>query len=167
MTVGRITPGIPAIVHLCGGIAQRRRFWLTAGSSGVRAVDQMDNGATYLQLLVTPGFDLAASVCFTDPFRVSNFLTGRDLVMVSASGTPDFHHTPEIGVQLKISQRQLGRLFKQYLGKSPVLYYRDLRLSDADAFQPRLSGAVRNAADAGPGRGQATLQDACLSVRRS
>ena len=79
MTVGRITPGIPAIVHLCGGIAQRRRFWLTAGSSGVRAVDQMDNGATYLQLLVTPGFDLAASVCFTDPFRVSNFLTGRNL----------------------------------------------------------------------------------------
>ncbi len=38
---------------------------------------------------------------------------------------------PEIAARLDISQRQLGRLFRQYVHKSPVEYYRDIRLDRA------------------------------------
>ncbi len=38
---------------------------------------------------------------------------------------------PNICAQLKVSQRHLGRLFKQYVRKSPVLYFRDIRLDRA------------------------------------
>jgi len=38
---------------------------------------------------------------------------------------------PDICRQLNLSQRHLGRLFKQYVGKSPVLYFRDIRLDRA------------------------------------
>ncbi|KIC41136.1 AraC family transcriptional regulator [Ruegeria sp. ANG-R] len=38
---------------------------------------------------------------------------------------------PEISARLKISQRQLSRLFQQYVQKSPVEYYRDIRLDRA------------------------------------
>ncbi|MEP1330479.1 GlxA family transcriptional regulator [Pseudophaeobacter sp.] len=38
---------------------------------------------------------------------------------------------PEISQNLGVSQRQLGRLFQQYAQKSPVAYYRDIRLDRA------------------------------------
>ncbi|MEM7258822.1 MAG: GlxA family transcriptional regulator [Pseudomonadota bacterium] len=38
---------------------------------------------------------------------------------------------PQICQALEISQRQLARLFKTYVNKSPVLYYRDIRLDRA------------------------------------
>ncbi|WP_170411765.1 GlxA family transcriptional regulator [Ruegeria arenilitoris] len=38
---------------------------------------------------------------------------------------------PAISQQLGVSQRQLGRLFRQYVQKSPVEYYRDIRLDRA------------------------------------
>ena len=38
---------------------------------------------------------------------------------------------PEISARLKISQRQLSRLFQQYVRKSPIEYYRDIRLDRA------------------------------------
>ncbi len=38
---------------------------------------------------------------------------------------------PEIADQLELSQRQLSRLFRQYVRKSPVEYYRDIRLDRA------------------------------------
>lgn len=38
---------------------------------------------------------------------------------------------PEISARTGISQRQLDRLFRRYLGKSPGLYYRDIRLDRA------------------------------------
>ncbi|MGR3712307.1 MAG: GlxA family transcriptional regulator [Shimia sp.] len=38
---------------------------------------------------------------------------------------------PKIAEQLNVSQRHLGRLFKAYVGKTPVLYYRDIRLDRA------------------------------------
>lgn len=38
---------------------------------------------------------------------------------------------PEICDNLSVSQRQLSRLFGQYVGKTPVLYYRDIRLDRA------------------------------------
>ncbi|MEX0337584.1 MAG: GlxA family transcriptional regulator [Arenibacterium sp.] len=38
---------------------------------------------------------------------------------------------PEICDALQVSQRHLSRLFKQYVGKTPVLYYRDIRLDRA------------------------------------
>ncbi|MEM7320058.1 MAG: helix-turn-helix domain-containing protein, partial [Pseudomonadota bacterium] len=38
---------------------------------------------------------------------------------------------PEICVALDMSQRQLSRLFATYVGKTPVLYYRDIRLDRA------------------------------------
>ena len=38
---------------------------------------------------------------------------------------------PDICAQLNISQRHLGRLFKQYVRKTPVLYFRDIRLDRA------------------------------------
>ncbi len=38
---------------------------------------------------------------------------------------------PDIAASLDISQRQLSRLFRQYVQKSPVEYYRDIRLDRA------------------------------------
>jgi AraC family carnitine catabolism transcriptional activator len=38
---------------------------------------------------------------------------------------------PGISKQLAVSQRQLNRLFKTYVNKSPVVYYRDIRLDRA------------------------------------
>ncbi|MBN9273381.1 MAG: helix-turn-helix domain-containing protein, partial [Mesorhizobium sp.] len=38
---------------------------------------------------------------------------------------------PELCRKVDISQRQLDRLFKQYVGKPPALYYRDIRLDRA------------------------------------
>ncbi len=38
---------------------------------------------------------------------------------------------PEIAKALKVSQRQLSRLFRQYVNKTPVEYYRDIRLDRA------------------------------------
>lgn len=38
---------------------------------------------------------------------------------------------PDISKRLQVSQRQLGRLFRQYVHKSPVEYYRDIRLDRA------------------------------------
>ncbi|MFK7939979.1 MAG: GlxA family transcriptional regulator [Roseovarius sp.] len=38
---------------------------------------------------------------------------------------------PEISERVKVSQRQLGRLFKHYVQKSPIEYYRDIRLDRA------------------------------------
>ena len=38
---------------------------------------------------------------------------------------------PEIARKLGVSQRQLGRLFNHYVHKSPVAYYRDIRLDRA------------------------------------
>jgi len=32
---------------------------------------------------------------------------------------------------MKMSQRQLDRLFQRYVGRSPVIYYRDIRLDRA------------------------------------
>lgn len=37
----------------------------------------------------------------------------------------------EICAQMKMSQRQLDRLFQRYVGRSPVIYYRDIRLDRA------------------------------------
>ncbi|MEM7441339.1 MAG: GlxA family transcriptional regulator [Pseudomonadota bacterium] len=41
---------------------------------------------------------------------------------------------PELCAQIDISQRQLDRLFAQYLRKPPKLYYRDIRLDRARAL---------------------------------
>ena len=41
---------------------------------------------------------------------------------------------PEIARSLGLSQRQLGRLFQRYVDKSPVAYYRDIRLDRARGF---------------------------------
>ncbi len=38
---------------------------------------------------------------------------------------------PEISERLKVSQRHLSRLFRQYVQKSPIEYYRDIRLDRA------------------------------------
>ncbi|NGO55713.1 GlxA family transcriptional regulator [Mesorhizobium camelthorni] len=38
---------------------------------------------------------------------------------------------PELCDKADVSQRQLDRLFKQYVGKTPALYYRDIRLDRA------------------------------------
>jgi transcriptional regulator GlxA family with amidase domain len=38
---------------------------------------------------------------------------------------------PQICKQVRLSQRQLDRLFAQFVRKSPVLYYRDIRLDRA------------------------------------
>ena len=38
---------------------------------------------------------------------------------------------PDLCTHLQVSQRHLSRLFKQYVGKTPVLYYRDIRLDRA------------------------------------
>lgn len=38
---------------------------------------------------------------------------------------------PEIAGQVEISHRQLNRLFVRYVGKSPAIYYRDIRLDRA------------------------------------
>jgi AraC family carnitine catabolism transcriptional activator len=38
---------------------------------------------------------------------------------------------PQVCQHLQISQRQLSRLFAEYVNKSPVLYYRDIRLDRA------------------------------------
>lgn len=38
---------------------------------------------------------------------------------------------PEIAAKVKISHRQLDRLFLRYAGKSPAVYYRDIRLDRA------------------------------------
>lgn len=38
---------------------------------------------------------------------------------------------PELCDKVDISQRQLDRLFKRYVGKTPALYYRDIRLDRA------------------------------------
>jgi transcriptional regulator GlxA family with amidase domain len=38
---------------------------------------------------------------------------------------------PEIAARVKISHRQLDRLFLRYAGKSPAIYYRDIRLDRA------------------------------------
>jgi AraC family carnitine catabolism transcriptional activator len=38
---------------------------------------------------------------------------------------------PEIAAQLSVSQRHLARLFQNYVHKTPVLYYRDIRLDRA------------------------------------
>ena len=38
---------------------------------------------------------------------------------------------PEICQRIDLSQRQLGRLFRTYVGKTPILYYRDIRLDRA------------------------------------
>jgi transcriptional regulator GlxA family with amidase domain len=38
---------------------------------------------------------------------------------------------PQICTRLRVSQRQLDRLFAQFVRKGPVLYYRDMRLDRA------------------------------------
>lgn len=38
---------------------------------------------------------------------------------------------PELCTRIGLSQRQVARLFERYIGKSPILYYRDIRLDRA------------------------------------
>ena len=38
---------------------------------------------------------------------------------------------PKLCSKLQVSQRHLGRVFKRYVGKTPVHYYRDIRLDRA------------------------------------
>lgn len=53
---------------------------------------------------------------------------------------------PAIAAAVEVSQRQLERLFKRYVRKSPQLYYRDIRLDRARGFVTQTSLPLREVA---------------------
>lgn len=57
--------------------------------------------------------------------------TIRQAIIVMEQHLENALSIPEIADQVKISHRQLNRLFLRYVGKSPAVYYRDIRLDRA------------------------------------
>jgi AraC family carnitine catabolism transcriptional activator len=62
---------------------------------------------------------------------------------------------PAISQRLGVSQRQLGRLFRQYVQKSPVEYYRDIRLDRARGLVTQTELKFSEIAEASGFNGQA------------
>ncbi|EJB04135.1 transcriptional regulator containing an amidase domain and an AraC-type DNA-binding HTH domain [Rhizobium leguminosarum bv. trifolii WSM597] len=59
------------------------------------------------------------------PFTIRQAITAMEQHLENALSIPD------IAAKVKISHRQLNRLFLRYVGKSPAIYYRDIRLDRA------------------------------------
>lgn len=57
--------------------------------------------------------------------------TIRQAIVVMEQHLENALSIPEIADRVKISHRQLNRLFLRYVGKSPAIYYRDIRLDRA------------------------------------
>lgn len=55
----------------------------------------------------------------------------RQAIVVMEQHLENALSIPEIADRVKISHRQLNRLFMRYVGKSPATYYRDIRLDRA------------------------------------
>jgi transcriptional regulator GlxA family with amidase domain len=57
--------------------------------------------------------------------------TIRQAIIVMEQHLENALSIPEIADEVEISHRQLNRLFMRYVGKSPAIYYRDIRLDRA------------------------------------
>lgn len=55
----------------------------------------------------------------------------RDAIQIMERHLEEPLTIPKLCAKVGASQRQLERLFRQYVGKSPVMYYRDIRLDRA------------------------------------
>lgn len=58
----------------------------------------------------------------------------RQAIVVMEQHLENALSIPEICIKVRISHRQLDRLFLRYVGKSPAIYYRDIRLDRARGF---------------------------------
>jgi transcriptional regulator GlxA family with amidase domain len=58
----------------------------------------------------------------------------RQAILVMEQHLEEALSIPEIAGRVSISHRQLDRLFLRYVGKSPAIYYRDIRLDRARGF---------------------------------
>ena len=58
-------------------------------------------------------------------------LSIRKIILVMEQNLEDALPVPELAERAGISHRQLDRLFVRYVGKSPAIYYRDIRLDRA------------------------------------
>ena len=68
---------------------------------------------------------------FSEPLGAHIPETVRNAIQAMENNLEDPIPINEICKAAEISQRQLNRLFRQYLKKTPVLYYRDIRLDRA------------------------------------
>lgn len=55
----------------------------------------------------------------------------KNAILIMEQHLEDALSVPEICAKLKLSHRQLDRLFLRYVGRPPALYYRDIRLDRA------------------------------------
>lgn len=70
----------------------------------------------------------------------------RDALVLMERHLEDPLRIPDIAARLEMSQRKLERLFERHVGKSPMLYYRDIRLDRARALVTQTDMAVREVA---------------------
>jgi len=70
----------------------------------------------------------------------------RDALVLMERHLEEPLRIPEIAVRLDMSQRKLERLFERHVGKSPMLYYRDIRLDRARALVTQTDLAVHEVA---------------------
>ncbi|UZD91280.1 GlxA family transcriptional regulator [Cognatishimia activa] len=78
----------------------------------------------------------------SEPLGVSVPEKLRRAIKIMEQHLEDPLSIPEICSQIDLSQRQLSRLFAKYLNKTPILYYRDIRLDRARGLVTQTTMAI-------------------------
>lgn len=77
------------------------------------------------------GEEASQNPSFLEPYGRTTPSIVRQAIDFMESNLEETVSIPDICEQLHISQRHLNRLFKKFVHKTPVLYYRDIRLDRA------------------------------------
>jgi AraC family carnitine catabolism transcriptional activator len=94
--------------------------------------DSVSNSAArYLFHHQVRGPEVSQNPVQSEPFGQTTPTVVRQAIQLMEDNLESPLSIPEVCGQLSVSQRQLNRLFSQYVNKSPVLYYRDIRLDRA------------------------------------
>lgn len=122
-------------------VADRRRLTCCGGEAAAdlalqlvreRCGDTLANSAArYIFHPAVRGYGLSQLPALTEPLGRSVPERVRSAIRVMEAHLEEPLPIPEIGRRVGLSQRQLNRLFTRHLGKSTMLYYRDIRLDRA------------------------------------
>lgn len=113
----------------CGGTASvDMALYILRGLEGESIANAT---ARYLFHHTVRGPDASQNPAVIEPFGQTTPSAVRNAIDLMEGNLENPLTIPKICDQLGISQRHLGRLFKKYVQKSPVEYYRDIRLDRA------------------------------------
>lgn len=117
------------IMTCCGGLAAADMALMVLGKE--LGENLANAAARYLFHPHVRGPGISQNPPGPEPFGRTTPRIVRDAIALMESHLEVTLTIPAICARLDISQRQLGRLFRQHVHKSPVQYYRDIRLDRA------------------------------------